>query len=305
MYDLSVLIATHNGQGVLKDTLNGYIDQKAEGISWQIIVVNNKSSDSTREILESYKEQLPLIILECDRPGKNKALNSALHTIESDFVIVSDDDAIPAEDFLREWLNVKNDLPDYDLFGGSITPKFQDGCRPPSWMCQSEFHWEEIYAVRKLPSGPINAIDIFGPNMAVRKTVFDNGITFNEDIGPDGTNKNYPMGSETEFCRRVEEAGYKAFFNAGSRVEHIIRPHQIRPDFWFKRAYKHGLGFGMQEKILDKKGIKSAYKKAKRLVKAYLYRGLAIVLFLSDQKEHDALWQFYWEKGYIKGRFQE
>ena len=59
-------------------------------------------------------------------------------------------------------------------------------------MQKSRFHYDEIFAVRTLKTGPIKATEIFGPNMAVRKNIFDSGIVFNEEIGPNGLNKNYP-----------------------------------------------------------------------------------------------------------------
>lgn len=306
-YEVTVLFSTHNGEKVLQKALEGYLQQATDNKAWQIIIVDNASNDSTSAILESFKKKLPLLLLKHNVPGKNKALNSAICHIKSDFVIITDDDAIPEKDFLLNWIKIKNEQKDYDLFGGIITPLFSKNNLPPCWMLENKFHWEEIHAVRDLTSRPIEAKDIFGPNMAVRKSIFDKGILFNEDIGPNGSNKNYPMGSETEFCKRVELDGHKAFFNAESKVIHIIRDHQVEPKFWFSRAYKHGLGFGMQEKLernapysLTNKNlifIKSAYKIIKHKINSLLY--------FSDQlKKNQEIWQYNWEKGLLNGRLK-
>jgi hypothetical protein len=303
-YEATVLFSTHNGEKVLQKTLDGYLKQAIDNKAWQLIIIDNASNDSTPAILESFEKKLPLVLLKHNILGKNKALNAAIDYIKSDFVIITDDDAIPEKHFLLNWIKIKNEKKDYDLFGGNITPLFSKNNLPPSWMHENKFHWEEIHAVRDLTSKPIEAKEIFGPNMAVRKSIFDKGILFNEDIGPNGSNENYPMGSETEFCKRAELNGHKAFFNSESKVMHIIRDHQVKPEFWFSRAYKHGLGFGMQEKLesnapysLIKKiliTLKGVYKTVKHKTNSLLY-------FSNQLKRNQEIWQYNWEKGYLIG----
>lgn len=306
-YEVTVLFSTHNGEKVLQKTLDGYLKQAIDNKAWQIIIIDNASNDSTPSILESFKKKLPLVLLEYNVPGKNKALNSAIKHIKSDFIIITDDDAIPEKDFLLNWIKIKNKQKDYDLFGGNITPLFPKNNLQSSWMRENKFHWEEIHAARDLTSRPIEAKEIFGPNMAVRKSIFDKGILFNEDIGPNGSIKNYPMGSETEFCKRVELDGHKAFFNAKSKVMHIIRDYQVKPEFWFSRAYKHGLGFGMQEK-LERKAPYSLKEKiiisSKSVYKAIKHKTNALLYFSNQLKKNEEIWQYNWEKGYLNGRLK-
>ena len=78
--------------------------------------------------------------------------------------------------------------------------------------------------------------------MAVRSSVFENGFRFNENIGPNGSDPDYPMGSETEFCCRVAQSGVKAWFAKEPRVQHIVRSNQLTSSYWAKRAYRHGRG---------------------------------------------------------------
>ena len=56
-----------------------------------------------------------------------------------------------------------------------------------------------LYATVKRPAGPCALTDIYGPNWAVRTAGIRRWDRFNERIGPDSTQKFYPMGSETEF----------------------------------------------------------------------------------------------------------
>lgn len=300
---LTVLFSTHNGAGVLPPVLDAYAAQtRLRG--WDMIVVNNASTDATADCLDSYADRLPLTVIDHPVPGKNRALNAALPHVKGSLVIVTDDDAIPAPDFLDAWARVAQEQPDHDLFGGRIEPLFQK--RPPSWMVTARFHFAEIFAACSHDEGPIRAHDIFGPNMAVRRTVFDNGITFNEAIGPNGSNCNYPMGSETEFCKRVESHGHLAFFAAGPTVRHIVRPHQLGTTFWTSRAYRHGLGVGLQERIAANQSTRPLGQRVASLAKGKLKQARHYSAYNfaygDDLKAHEELWNYHWHRGYTDSK---
>lgn len=133
---------------------------------------------------------------------------------------------------------------EYDLFGGTIYPLFE--VFPPKWLLKDKVTFDMLYCTRVLPEGPIAADLVFGPNMAVRTSIFKTGFRFNENIGPNGTDPNYPMGSETEFCRRVERSGAKAWFAKEPCVEIIISKSQLSRSFWASRFYRHGRGVARQ-----------------------------------------------------------
>jgi hypothetical protein len=148
-----------------------------------------------------------------------------------------------------------------------------------------------------MEDGRINARQIFGPNMAVRRKIFEGGIVFNENIGPNGNNKNYPMGSETEFLRRIENAGIQAFFAKKPRVKHIVRPHQITKDFWTNRAYKHGLGTGLQAQPDARKEWGSELRVLLKYALKQFVELASSKLDPDKGRRSEHLWQYYWEKG--------
>ena len=76
--DLSVLIATRDRSKLLEATLDHLRYQDLLDIRWEVIVVDNGSVDDTPFVLTRAREQLPLVTLHEPRPGKNRALNSAL-----------------------------------------------------------------------------------------------------------------------------------------------------------------------------------------------------------------------------------
>jgi glycosyltransferase involved in cell wall biosynthesis len=246
MIDLTILFSTRNGASVLRRTLDGYVRQKDPGFGWKIVVVDNGSTDETADIIGNYRTRLPIETTVEPRPGKNRALNLGLGLVEGEIIVLSDDDAIPEPGFLSAWSCAFRRWPAGEVFGGSVLPLFD--APPPDWMLESAVHFEELYAMRRnLAAGPIDPLGIFGPNMAVRRSIFASGLKFNESIGPNGADINYGMGSESEFCARANRLGHATWFVPDPAVQHIVRPHQVTLDYCAKRAYRLGRGAAQQQ----------------------------------------------------------
>ncbi len=242
--EITVLMASRDGEHVLPRTLGAYRQTRAPGVGWKIVIVDNGSTDSTSEIIEPFKKDLPLEVLRQSLPGKNRALNTGLAAVEGRLVIITDDDAIPHPSFLTAWARFLETGHDYELFGGSIEPLFE--VPPPNWVLESRLLFALMFSERDLPEGPIDAGDIYGPNMAVRASIFDRGFRFDENIGPNASDPDYPMGSESEFCRRVASSRVKCWFAREARVFHLVRPAQLTAPAWAKRAYRCGRGRAYQ-----------------------------------------------------------
>src|SRR5215471_5623735 len=99
---LTVLIATRNGAHTLPRCLAALGQLIAPVGGWKLIVVDNGSTDATREIVESFADRLPLTYLLEPRPGKNAALNAGLDHVEGDLVVFTDDDVLARPDWLVE-----------------------------------------------------------------------------------------------------------------------------------------------------------------------------------------------------------
>jgi hypothetical protein len=99
-----------------------------------------------------------------------------------------------------------------------------------------------MFAERTLPEGPTDPDEIFGPNMAVRTSVLEQGFRFDEFLGANGLDPNYPMGEETAFCREIARSGIGCWFARAPVVQHIVRPHQLTEAAWARRAYQCGRG---------------------------------------------------------------
>ncbi|MDB5371536.1 MAG: hypothetical protein JWP04_178 [Belnapia sp.] len=239
---LTVTFATRNRAQALPRVLEAFSRLAAPRDGWKLVVVDNGSTDATAEVLQGFAGRLPLAALSCPTPGKNRALNLALPELRGDLAVFTDDDVLPDADWLIRLREAADAHPEADLFGGTVLPDWP--IPKPDWLSEQAVEFSVLYAQQRRPSGPCGYADIFGPNMAIRRSVFAAGTRFAEHVGPDGTNPLYAMGSETELLRRLEAAGHKGWFEASARVGHIIRPEQMEERWILDRAYRYGVGEG-------------------------------------------------------------
>jgi glycosyltransferase involved in cell wall biosynthesis len=293
--DITVLFATRNGEPVLARTLEAYCRMAAPPCAWKLVVVDNGSTDSTPAILEGFKTRLPLQALSYPTAGQNRARNFGLRVLEGRLAIMPDDDAMPDPLFLCAWAKYLDERFEYELLGGTIDLLFD--APPQKWVLANKAHFALQYSLRNLPEGPVEAQEIFGPNMAFRRSVFDNGFRFDETMGPDGSDPTYPMGGETEFLRRVERGGAKAWFAQGPRVEHIIRINHMSRSYWARRFYRHGRGFAQQ--TWDAGHLPPSYILRPRFVdKAWRVYHKMRMLSPSVTQSVDSLQAYYWKMGF-------
>lgn len=234
---LTVLLATRNGERILPRTLSGYTRLVVPPVNWKIVVIDNGSTDGTLEIIKMFQKDLPLELIQEPMLGKSRALNTGITAIEGDLAVLTDDDSIPDPRFLQGWSKLLNSRHEYGIFAGRIEPLFD--IPPPQWLIETRLHFSTMFSARDLCEGPVAADEIYGPNMAVRRSAFDLGLRFDENLGP------YPlerMGQESEFCERASRAGIQCWFTREPLVQHVIRPHQLTASSWGRRAYRTGRG---------------------------------------------------------------
>lgn len=237
---LTVLMATYNGAPTLPKVLEAYTHLQAPAQGWRLVVVDNGSTDNTRAVLDSYAGRLPLTCLFEARRGKNVALNCALGlALESPggLLVFTDDDASPAPDWLCQLADAALAQPGHDIFGGAITADWAEP--PPPWLL-ALVPLGLTYGITEAArsEGPVFAGLVWGANMAIRGAVFEQGVRFDESVGPAAGS--YAMGGETELTRRLAAQGHQCWFCPQARVAHHIRARQMTLDWTLQRAWRFG-----------------------------------------------------------------
>jgi glycosyltransferase involved in cell wall biosynthesis len=298
---LTVLIATRNGRRILPGVLEAYGRVQSPAGGFKLVVVDNGSTDGTSELEARFRDRLPLTWLAELKPGKNAALNRGLSAVEGDLVVFADDDAFPRPDLLVLMRAAADEHPAFSIFGGAVVPRWE--VPPPEWLLR----WVPpgpVFSLTPptLEEGPTGPQNVFGPNMAVRSQVFEAGHRFDPAIGPRGTH--YPMGSETEFVRRLVRQGHMAWHVAGAVSEHFIREFQMQPSWIRGRAVRFGRG---QFRLAR---TEAAPATATWLgVPRYLVRGLceqaARMVRAGAGRDGERLFRARWEFNYLWGQVVE
>jgi glycosyltransferase involved in cell wall biosynthesis len=100
--DIAVIIPTYNRSELLKRTLQGFCEQTANKLQWELIIVSDGSTDSTRQTVMGFENRLPLRYLHQPKSGVSSARNLGLRETRSPIVIFLDDDVIPSPQLISE-----------------------------------------------------------------------------------------------------------------------------------------------------------------------------------------------------------
>lgn len=101
MIKVGVIISTYNRPDFLRLALEGYCRQTR--LADEIIIADDGSTDETRQLIDSYRRLLPIKHVWHEDKGfrKSMILNKAIIASESEYLIFTDQDCIPREDFIE------------------------------------------------------------------------------------------------------------------------------------------------------------------------------------------------------------
>ncbi|OZH52334.1 glycosyl transferase, partial [Hydrocoleum sp. CS-953] len=105
MTDFTVVIPTYNGAERLPLVLDKLRSQiNTEGLSWEVIVVDNNSKDNTQKVVREYQKNCPQpMILRYffeEKQGAGFARKKAVQSANSPLIGFLDDDNIPAQNWV-------------------------------------------------------------------------------------------------------------------------------------------------------------------------------------------------------------
>ncbi|MES1948392.1 family 2 glycosyl transferase [Salinisphaera sp. C84B14] len=238
--EIAVVIATANRASSLDRTLSSLSKVDPGGLAWRVIVVDNASADETPEVLSDWQRasRLPLQALHEPQPGKTRALNRALNTIDHGLVIFVDDDVELPVNWLKAYAAGVQRWPSADIFGGRITPHFPPDA--PAWVRDQRYvHQSAMFSkYEPLEEEGLTQAWPLGPNMAIRRELIGD-VRFDTRLGPGG--EYGVMGDETAFVSRlVAEKQAQIVYLPEAAASHYVRDEQLSRDAIWARAFWWG-----------------------------------------------------------------
>jgi glucosyl-dolichyl phosphate glucuronosyltransferase len=301
---LTVIIATKDRAALLASTLNALIRQEDPGEPVEILVVDNGSVDETPAVVRdaAARATAPVIYLREDRPGKSHALNTAVAHARGDVIVLTDDDVLPGERWLREYLRAFAET-DADYAAGRIVPLWER--TPPAWMSPALHGVLSIPdgGSRRLPLGHGSAIMPIGCNMAVRRHVIDHVGGWDPDLGKlEGTLR---TGEDHDFALRLTAAGYSGVYVPEAVVQHRVPADRLRQAYirrWFfengaivaglERRYPSTNSYLLNvPRYLWKRALRDAWTAVTATVRGDVKRAVAGTMRLT------------WFSGYLRARW--
>jgi glycosyltransferase involved in cell wall biosynthesis len=233
---VTVAICTWNRARLLDQTLTEFHNLRIPaGVEWELIAVNNNSTDDTDAVLARHAFKLPLFSLFERCQGKSYAANLAVQHSRGDLILWTDDDVLVDPEWLAEYVKAAEQWPSATFFGGTIDPWFAE--EPPRWIRRHFSKISSVYATRQLGPEvrPLVRDELpFGANMALRRQAFA-AQQFNPRFGPSGNS--YVPCEETELLKRLQGDGYQGLWVGPARVRHYVPSERLRKKYvwnWFR-----------------------------------------------------------------------
>jgi glycosyltransferase involved in cell wall biosynthesis len=270
--DLSIILCTYNREEVLGRALDALLKQTLDPQRFEIVVVDNNSSDRTREVVQARASRHPHIrYLFEPRQGLPIARNSGVLAARASLVAFTDDDVEVQVDWAVALLAAFRAYPDVGYIGGKVIPAW-DQVACPAWLPSTHYGPLALQDRGDLPF-TVGSHDarpcLIGANFAVRCSVFERVGLFSPA---------FPWGEDREFQMRAWEAGIQGMYLpeivAVCRVppERVAKSHQRR---WFSNAGRVHARMHLLERT-DREGRLVATLRGRRLFRlpGYLLREL-------------------------------
>lgn len=228
---ISVVTATRNRGNRLGKYFSAFERMRVpRGLDWELIVVNNASTDDTVGVTREYVARtfLPLKLATENRIGVSSARNTGISLANGDVVAIIDDDCYVEPDWLEATLSIFA-LPDIDLAGGPVL------LHNPQDLPVSIRTATEIQAVTRMD-------EIFysvpGCNMAARREVYESIGGYDPNMGP-GRGL---AAEDSDLLYRALCRGYRIWYRPEMRVQHAHGRRTLAQQKALERSYVIGRG---------------------------------------------------------------
>lgn len=236
---ITVILCTYNGAPRLTNTLNHLAAQQVEdNLDWELIVVDNASTDNSSEIVKTLWEQhhnpkVPLTLVYENSPGKIFAFQKGISLSNYEYFIICDDDNWLKPDYIQTAFNILNKNPQIGALGGQA---FAATASPnlPSWFeavqegyavgTQAKTNGDVTYKGMLWGAGLCSSTQLY-------KAMYNNypSILLNRN------DQRVLSAEDSEFCLRLVLKGYQLHYDSRLSLHHYI------PEARLTLAYKNAL----------------------------------------------------------------
>jgi glycosyltransferase involved in cell wall biosynthesis len=235
---ISIVICCYNSASRLPKTLMALAQQEVGDVLWEIVLVDNASSDNTKTIarqqwLALKRANVELRIVDETNPGLSFARRKGVYESRFNYVIFCDDDNHLFPNYIADSFSIINGNEEIGALGG-IGIALAD--KPlPEWFEKYKFCFA-CYAQGSRDGELVDPMSsLFGAGMVVRKsillTIFSMQAT---QLLTDRSGTMLSSGGDTELCYSIRLLGFKLWFSSALKFYHYLPPSRLTQEYLVK-----------------------------------------------------------------------
>lgn len=287
------IICTHNRAHYLAGAIDSLLAQDCD--DFQIVVVDNASTDNTRQVVEARLGDSRLRYVYEPVLGLSTARNRGARETSSPFLAYLDDDAIASPRWLQILLNAYESNEKLAIAGGKVTLLWPPGQQRPNWLSDNLADGlgtfdlgEEVVYITNANLTPR------GVNYSIRREFWEQVGGFDPNLGRIG--QRLLSNEELYMTELALDRGWQVAYFPDALVEHHVAPERTRPRWFIDRSWWQGVSEHYREEVAGRTGFVQFKRGGERLLRG-LYKSLK---FINRPAERfDNLLYAYGQVGYL------
>ena len=241
--DISMLVCTYNRCDDLAELLASALHQDHGELSYEIVVVDNNSSDRTRAVVEELIRagHSRVSYLFEGRQGKGYALNTGLAALRGEFYAILDDDLILPPTFLAETIRAFRRHPEVSCLGGKVLPRWKG--TPPGWLTPR--HWSALaladYGDSEIVTGPERPLCLLAGVFRTADVTSIGGY----DCALAVSGNRIGGTEDADLFDRLYAGGKRGLYTPGISLWHKVEPYRLTREYHRRWHAGHGRHFAM------------------------------------------------------------
>ena len=245
MTQLTAAICTFNRADRLRKLVQ-HLRQQDCPMPWEILIVNNRSTDNTQAVLEELADQdgVPLRFVREDAQGITFARNRAIsEAIESDYLFFMDDDELPCPGILSSACDAL-DREGADCVGGQVKVSFAPGKRP-DWLVDEllGFLAETNYGSDSFWISDLST-PLWTANIAYKTSIFRDDTALRFDHRYNRSGAVIGGGEDAIMFRELVARKMKVRYRPDMIVEHYVEDWRLKRSYFLKLHFESGKKYG-------------------------------------------------------------
>ena len=241
---VSVVICTRNRAAYLAAALESLGNQEGSP-PFEVIVVDNGSTDNTREVVSRFESRVDLRCIQEPAVGVCHARNAGWRLARARYVAYLDDDAVACVSWVASVVGAFERRADAGVVGGPVEPIWQ--APRPMWLA------DEValgLTIINWPGGPKVLDDLrsewlAGTNMAIRTELLPRVGGFHPDLDRRGSAM---LSSGDVFLQKeLVRLGHSCFYDPAMAVRHVVPASRLTKSWFRRRNYWQGVSDAIME----------------------------------------------------------